>query len=231
MAITKLHSFEADAEVLGRIHMVHFQDEELTIIGLSLEDAHRVLDALSLGSLVAVAVPHGEQAERYTPMPHRNGNVHHEEPHPAVMAGAPLPEIVTTPAPVEQVEAEFADASMPAGPSAKLPEDDDPFGPAPDPLPTWAGGTAPNPPLVPPTSRAPAPAGEAGDLPDELSKAKTVVGALHALALLKGCHEIEVLIVEATKLKDQVPALRVVVNLEDRIRRTVEAHPEKVWPA
>lgn len=228
MAITKLLAFEAEAEILGCIRTVHFADEELTITGLSLVDAHAVLDALSNGKLVSVAFPVEHDAPR-------NGATHREAPHPATMAGAPLPEVVTTPASVPVLpteEAEFADAG--ASSAEAPPAEEDPFGapakPA-DPLPAWAGGAAPNPatPTVPPPT---VPAGGPA-LPDALAKAKTVVAALHAVAATEGCKsgDVDALIAAAVRLKDEVPALRVVVNLEDRIRRTVEAHPEKVWPA
>lgn len=55
--ITKLLSYSAEAEVLGRTHLVLFEEGKLVIAGLSLEESHSVLRALSLGHVVSAELP------------------------------------------------------------------------------------------------------------------------------------------------------------------------------
>jgi hypothetical protein len=57
VAITKLLSFECEAEVLGQVRQVQVYEGGMTIRGVSITDAHAILKALANGTLVAVEVP------------------------------------------------------------------------------------------------------------------------------------------------------------------------------
>jgi hypothetical protein len=63
MGLTKIDGFEGEAEILGGLHRVEFSNGSLAILGLSLDAAYGVLDALASKTIRAVRVQPGDRPE------------------------------------------------------------------------------------------------------------------------------------------------------------------------
>jgi len=207
MAITKLTGFTAEAEVLGRMVRVQFSEEGLLIEDLSQAEAMEALDKLANRSLVgvnpAVALQQMEAPRPprvSAPSPRKNGTKEHsrssEDLPQQPVKEPPLPASLTKGAP-EDPALEF-----PPKPSA-------PRSPA-------------------PVRAAPAPAAVVPEgVPDAVAKSARFIEVLEWVMKSKNLKATQVEeIVAAVELLKELPAVRRVRDIRDKVTANLEAYAE-----
>lgn len=222
MAVFDVTSFEAKAEVLGKLRKVVFDGSSLCIHDLTLEDAKLVLGRAAAG--LKAQLFEGDVQYAYTDAP--GGPTSSPEPKsepPAegdvtVDAGTPARTVASSPEPREETKpAAKSRKRKPKKAEAPVPDQEAPSG---------NGGTDP-------AEAASAEGGEA-DVVDlkEKRQASDVVGRAAKCTRLGDIvrfmlkdqiySDEEALIQACLEMKAQVPIMAKIVNLEDRLRRAIE---------
>ena len=205
MAIFRLRSYKAEAEVLGQPHLVEVDGDakRMTICDVDLETALRILRSLTMGKLVGVEPDPTSAALGAGPV----------EPAPSTqpvrkVRVVPLPkdELVPVPAPAPVPTPEPAVASETEGSSVEeeeeeKEEEEEPKATEGDPAPTDRAEVA------------------ADSLPPAIMEAAKLRDVLLFLDK-RGVHGADALVAECERLRDAVPLLSRVADLELRVRRT-----------
>lgn len=197
MALFDVKAFEADAEVLGKVRTVHYDNQgNLRIMGLSVGEAKQCLSLLSAG--LTVETLDGPQRHGYEAPP---------------QSGPPQVDQPAEPAPEAKPQ-----AAVPAKPKGKgrgkaKPKPKEEAKPAAG---NGAGDPAGN---VVDLDDARQATGE--DLVEQVAK-KTKLKDVILVLRDAGFDEINKLVAECLRIQEQVPVLKKITNMEDRVKRVWE---------
>lgn len=193
MALFDVKAFEAEADVLGKIRTVHFNGQgNLMIAGVTLVETRQILGMLATG--VTVEGFESTQQHGYAPAPQSGPPqvTHPEESATEPQAAAP------------------AKAKGKGRGKAK---------PKPEAEPEAAGNGADDPSNVVDLDDArPPPEGDLVAQAASRTKLKDVILVLRDA----GFDDVDKLVAECLRIKDQVPALAKITNMEDRVKRVWE---------
>lgn len=223
MTVLKVHEFDVDAEVQGKIRRVRWAHDEnnetgaLVVVGLSHTDALDALARLGTGALASVL----SQATQ-----HAVANPDPAQPDPVAAAketGDALRETAKARKTPKAAPPTPADAPQPEPAQARAP---DPVLPPPQPdppvsaPPSATNGVSHTAELAPLPAPAPVHEGSEPDL-GLLHRATTVRAVLSHL-LERGYDKSDTLLAICEELREKVPVLSRVTNLKERIDRALE---------
>lgn len=218
MSIMKLKGYEAEAVVQGMLRQVEYhEDRGLLIKGLRLEDAHNVLDALATKTIVAIrpeAILTPSETKSVEP-PTVQTKQEKPAPKKEKAEAAPKEKAEIPPAVKELVEEKPSAPAKPVQAAAPV---------APTPAPAPVENKKPDNIVPIETKRTPDAVVPFGI--EELTKA-TKLRDLLAILMDKGITTNAALIAECERVKADVPLLTRIVNISERVTRTLEVMQDK----
>lgn len=191
--ITRLIGYDAEAEVLGQVRKIQVAEESITIFGVDVAEAGRILDRLSAGGIEAVKLATGEVDPEDAPCGCADQGECGQCPGPGRLA------VKSVPAPVAQALPGFAVAAETA-PAAVAPREQ-----TQEAIPTVAAPAV----AVAPATDAP---------PPELSAAKRMREVVDYL-VGTGLKTPEEVTAACEKYRDASPVIQRVANLAERVTR------------
>jgi hypothetical protein len=205
VAITKLTGFVAEAEVLGRMVRVEFKEGVgLTIEGLTHHEAMEAIDRLANRSLSAV------------------------NPRAALLLGQPL-ETPKNPYPEARRDQPAAPATSEktTGKQTTRSSEDRTPEPAREESPPWVEDTKEDAKVAASLKSVPEPGADNGEVPEKVAKSARFIEVLEWVIQSKGFKPAQVdEIVAAIEALKELPAVRRVRDIRDKVTSNLEAYAE-----
>jgi len=216
MSITKLQGFKGEAEVFGALKGVVWDNNTLTIFGVSVDEAYAVLDHASAGKIEAVRVraPVEENVKPAQPdkfPSHAGTAVPAKEAAPAEVSKAALVHAAVAGVPQSAAAKEMLEKSE----IQRLAEE-----PASRPTSKPAKEAA----AAPPPSTAP----NADGIPENIAKSKRFIEVLDWVMKARGLKPdaVDQLVSECEKLKAAVPVIARVRDIREKVESNLAAYKE-----
>lgn len=199
MGLTKLSGYTGEAEILGQVISVQYQNGALTLYGLDLAQSYAAIDRLATGGLVAVRPPHKDGAPASTPVKEPKKEAVGQVTNNVVQM--PAPEKKAEPAKAAEKPAEKEDPALEFPPKEKVAEQ----------------------PAAPP---APIPGAE--DMPDKVRTTGRFIEVMDWVMKKHGFKptQVDEIVAQCEKLRDHVKVVSRVRDMKDKVTSNLTAYQE-----